>query len=51
LVEYVEAIEHVCDITGIPLSDAALDAILCTEVLEHVPNPIAVFSNPMENCF
>ncbi|MGO9665205.1 MAG: class I SAM-dependent methyltransferase [Polyangia bacterium] len=28
------------DITSIPLPNASLDAILCTEVLEHVPDPI-----------
>ena len=28
------------DITSIPLPSASLDAILCTEVLEHVPDPI-----------
>jgi len=27
------------DITSIPESDESLDAILCTEVLEHVPEP------------
>jgi SAM-dependent methyltransferase len=28
------------DITNIPLDNASMDFILCTEVLEHVPNPI-----------
>lgn len=29
----------ISDITSIPVSDASYDAILCTEVLEHVPYP------------
>ena len=32
----------VCDITEIP-SEAASDVILCTEVLEHVPDPVRAF--------
>jgi SAM-dependent methyltransferase len=42
LVKYVEPIDHISDITAIPLADASLDAILCTEVLEHVIDPPAV---------
>ncbi len=34
----------VCDLTAIPLPTASLDAILCTEVLEHVPEPTAVLA-------
>lgn len=42
LVKYLKPIDHVCEITKIPLPDASLDAVLCTEVIEHVPDPMAV---------
>jgi SAM-dependent methyltransferase len=42
LVRYGNGITYVCDITAIPLPDGCLDAILCTEVFEHVTDPIAV---------
>jgi SAM-dependent methyltransferase len=35
-------IDYVCDATAIPVDDGAFDVVLCTEVLEHVPNPAAV---------
>jgi SAM-dependent methyltransferase len=34
-------LDYVSDITEIPEEDATFDAILCTEVLEHVPDPRA----------
>src|SRR4051794_29938546 len=35
-------IDYVCDATEIPVSAGSFDAVLCTEVLEHVPRPVDV---------
>lgn len=35
------AIDYVCDITDIPVETGSFDVVLCTEVLEHVPDPVA----------
>ena len=37
----ISNIDIVGDITKIPEPDASFDVILCTEVFEHLPNPIA----------
>jgi SAM-dependent methyltransferase len=42
LVQYLQPIDHVCDIVRIPLQSESLDAVVCTEVLEHVLDPMAV---------
>lgn len=38
--EYPE-LDYICDIKNIPVADCTFDVVLCTEVLEHVPDPIA----------
>jgi SAM-dependent methyltransferase len=34
-------LDYECDITAMPVPDGGFDVVLCTEVLEHVPDPVA----------
>lgn len=35
-------IDIVCDVADMPLEDEVFDVVMCTEVLEHVPDPVRV---------
>jgi SAM-dependent methyltransferase len=35
-------LDYVCDLADIPVPDASYDLVLCTQVMEHVPDPMAV---------
>lgn len=38
------SLDYVCDLTEIPVEDARFDAVVFTQVLEHVPEPAAVLA-------
>ncbi len=35
-------LDYVCDLTSIPVPDSSYDLVFCTQVMEHVPDPLAV---------
>jgi SAM-dependent methyltransferase len=37
-------IDYVCDAGSIPVADGTFDVVLCTEMLEHVPEPLKVLA-------
>ncbi|SOD81237.1 methyltransferase domain-containing protein [Spirosoma fluviale] len=39
-----DAIDIVSDLVSIPFKDEHFDAIMCTEVFEHIPDPIKAFN-------
>jgi SAM-dependent methyltransferase len=36
-------VDFECPADAVPMPDSSLDSVLCTEVLEHVPDPLAVW--------
>lgn len=37
-------LDYVCDIAEIPVEDGRFDAVFCTQVLAHIPEPVRVLS-------
>ena len=37
-----DKIKYQCDLTNIPVEDERFDVVVCTQVLEHVPEPLSV---------
>ncbi len=38
--------QHVCDLTSIPVEDDRYDLVFLSQVLEHLPQPALVLSEP-----
>ena len=41
--EFKAIMDVAADVTALPFADASFDTLLCTEVIEHVPNPNLAF--------
>lgn len=44
------AIDYVCDVTNIPVENESFDYIICTEVIEHLPEPISALKEISRIC-
>ena len=40
----VRPLDYLCDLADIPVEDARFDRILCSQVLEHIPDPARVLA-------
>ena len=45
--KHYEAVDYVCDLAEIPVDDGRYDAVLLSQVLEHLPDPQRV----LQSCF
>lgn len=41
---YTPGLTYICDLAAIPVEDGRYDLVVCSQVLEHVPEPMAVLN-------